>query len=66
MRVDRMAAPEPFAYSRNGAVKQPLDVFDVIELRCERVLDVNGEHFPVELASVNHGQDTQRLDNAHL
>jgi len=40
----------------------PLDVFDVIELGREWILDVDDDDFPVGLALIEEGHDAEDLD----
>lgn len=40
----------------------PLDVFDVVELGCKRVLDIDDDDFPVGLAFIEEGHDAEDLD----
>jgi len=39
-----------------------LDVFNVVELGCKGVLDVDDDDFPVGLAFIEEGHDTEDLD----
>ena len=39
-----------------------LDVLNVVQLGCERVLHVDDEHFPVGLALVEEGHDAKDFD----
>lgn len=40
----------------------PLDVFDVVELGCKRILDIDDDDFPVGLAFIEEGHDAEDLD----
>lgn len=40
----------------------PFDIFDVIELRCQGVVDINNEDLPIRLALVKQRHDTEDLD----
>ena len=40
----------------------PLDIFDVIELGCKRILDINNEHFPVGLTLIEECHDAKDFD----
>lgn len=39
-----------------------LDVLDVVELRCQRVVDVDDDDLPVGLLFVEEGHDAEDLD----
>lgn len=43
-----------------------LDVFDVIELWSEGIMDIDDDDFPVCLAFVEQGHDAEDLDLFHL
>ena len=38
-----------------------VNVLDVVEVLGKRVVDVDGHHFPVRLALINHSKDSQDL-----
>lgn len=40
----------------------PLNVLDVVQLRGERILDINDEDLPVGLAFIEKSHDTEDLD----
>ena len=54
--------PEPLVGSPNQARQVSLDIFDVVELGCERVRDVDDNDLPVRLALVEESHDTEDLD----
>lgn len=61
-RSDVKNAPEPLIRRTDEAGKVPLDVLDVVQLRGERILDVNDEDLPVGLALIEESHDTEDLD----
>lgn len=54
--------PEPLVGSPDQARKVALDVFDVVELWSEGVMDIDDDDFPVCLAFVKQGHDAENLD----
>ena len=54
--------PEPFIRGAHEARKVTLDVLNVVQLGCERVLHVDDEDFPVCLALVEEGHDAKDFD----
>jgi hypothetical protein len=57
-----ICAPEPLVGGTDEAGKVPLDVFDVVELGCKGVLDIDDDDFPVGLAFIEEGHDAEDLD----
>lgn len=57
---------EPFVGRTDQARQVSLDIFDVVELACKRVLDVNDDDLPVCLALVEKSHDTENLDLLEL
>lgn len=55
-------APEPLVGSTDEAGEMTLDIFNVIQLGRQWVLDVDDEDLPVGLAFVEEGHDTEDLD----
>jgi hypothetical protein len=58
----KICAPEPLVGGTDEAGKVPLDVFDVVELGCKGVLDIDDDDFPVGLAFIEEGHDAEDLD----
>lgn len=54
--------PKPLVSSPDQARKVTLDVFDVVELWSEGVMDVDDDDFPVCFAFVEQGHDAENLD----
>ena len=50
-----------FRLTTDGARAFGLHVTDVVELGEERVLRVDGNHFPVKLSIIDHRKDAQDL-----
>jgi hypothetical protein len=44
----------------------PLDILNVVKLRCKRIVDVNDDDFPVGLAFVEEGHDAEDFDLLYL
>ena len=55
-------APEPLIRGAHEAREVTLDVLNVVQLGCERVLNVDDEDFPVGLALVEEGHDAKDFD----
>lgn len=58
--------PEPLISGPNQARKVTLHVLDVVELGCQRVVNIDDDDFPVGLTLVEQSHDTQNLDLLHL
>jgi len=58
--------PEPLVGSPDQARKVTLDVFNVVELWSEGVVDIDDDDLPVCLAFVEQGHDAEDLDLFHL
>lgn len=54
--------PEPLVGRPDQTRKMPLNIFNIIELRGQRILDVNDENLPIRLAFVKERHDTENLD----
>ena len=61
-----MGSPEPLVRGTDQTREVPLNIFDVVELGCKRVLDINDDDFPVRLTLVKESHDTEDLDLLHL
>ncbi len=44
----------------------PLDIFNVVESRSQRVVDINNEDFPIGLSLIEKSHDTKDFDLFHL
>jgi hypothetical protein len=55
-------APEPLVGGTHEAGEVTFDIFNIVQLGCERVLDVDDEDLPVGLAFVEKGHDAEDLD----
>jgi len=58
--------PEPLVGGSQETRKVALDIFDIVELRCQRIIHVNDDDFPVGLLLVQKSHDTENLDLFHL
>ncbi len=58
--------PEPLIRGPNETWEMAFDIFDVIELGRKRVIDVDDNDFPVGLALIEQGHDSEDLDLFHL
>lgn len=54
--------PEPLVGRAHKTGEMPLDVLDVVQLRCKRVVHVDDEDLPVGLALVKERHDAEDLD----
>ena len=52
---------EPFVCGPQETGKVPLNIFDIVELRCQRVVDVDDNDLPVSLLLVEESHDAQNL-----
>lgn len=57
-----MIKPKPFICGSQEAWKVSLDILHVIQLWCQRIVDINGNDFPVRLFLVQKSHDSQDLD----
>jgi len=62
LAIGNLVDPEPFIGGTDEAREMPLDIFDVVELGGQRVLDIDDDDFPVSLAFVEEGHDAENLD----
>jgi hypothetical protein len=60
--MKNICAPEPLVSGTDKAGKVPLDVFDVVELGCEGILDIDDDDFPVGLSFIEKSHDAEDLD----
>ena len=61
-----MRVPEPLICRSDEAGKVVLDVLNVIELGCKRIVDIDDDDFPVGLALIKERHDSEHLDLLHL
>ena len=54
--------PEPLVSSSDETRQVTLDVLDVVQLGSEGVADIDDDDFPVGLALIEKGHDTENLD----
>ena len=57
-----MNAPEPLIGSADETREVTFDVFDVVQLGCERVLDIDNDDLPVGFTLVKQGHDAENFD----
>ena len=66
LAIRNLVDAKPFVSGAQQTRKVALDIFNVVELGCERVVDVNDDDLPVGLFLVEQGHHTQDLDLLHL
>ena len=54
--------PEPLVGSTDETGKMTLNVLDVVQLGCERILDIDDDDLPVGLTFVEQSHDAENLD----
>ena len=62
----RVRIPEPLIRRANEPGEVILNILDVVELRRERVVDVDDDDLPVGLTLVEKRHDAENLDLLHL
>lgn len=58
--------PEPLVGGSDQARKVSLDVLNIVELGCKRILDIDNDDFPVGLTLVQERHDTEDFDLFNL
>jgi len=66
LAIGNLVDPEPLVGGPDEARQVTLDVFDIVELWGEGVMDIDDDDFPVSLAFVEQGHDAEDLDLFHL
>lgn len=62
LSIGNLVDPEPLVGSPDQTRKMSLNVFNVIELGGERILDVDDDDLPVGLSLIEKGHDSENLD----
>jgi hypothetical protein len=57
---------EPLVGGSQETREVALDILDVVEFGCQRIIHVNDDDFPIGLLFVQKGHDTEDLDLFHL
>ena len=58
--------PKPLVGGSQETGKMALDIFDIVKLRCQRIIHVNDDDFPVGLLFVQKSHNTENFDLFHL
>ena len=66
LSVRDLVDTEPLIGSTKKARQMPLHVLDVVELRSQRIIYVDDDHFPVGFLLVEQRHNTKDLDLLHL
>jgi len=62
LSIGNLVDPEPLIGGPDQARKMPLDILNIVEFGCKRILNINNDDLPVGLALIQQRHDTKNLD----